>query len=200
MMNDLKVIREEQRENHTIIITLKKENQELREDIEKLNRRIDEMEEKSNTKNQILERKMFQSEALNRKNNIIIKGLQVESRTATQDVENMMKSNLELNIDIKEVVILETKREQKMIVVKMENMEDKKKVMKAKNKLKGKNIYIEDDMTKEERMVQYELRKSARNIRKTGKEVKIGFQKLIIDGERQYWDSHLNRLVATKNW
>lgn len=55
--------------------------------------------------------------------------------------------------------------------------------MAAKTKLKGTNIYIGNELTREERKIQRELRNIAKEMETVGKKVKIVYQKLISDGE-----------------
>jgi hypothetical protein len=55
-------------------------------------------------------------------------------------------------------------------------------------KLKGQDIYIDDDLTKSEREIKKTLRKKGREEREKGNnEVKVGYQKIFINGNRIYW-------------
>ena len=55
--------------------------------------------------------------------------------------------------------------------------------MREKSKQRGKNIFIDHDMTKKESEVQRKLRERAREEREKGKRVKIGYRKLIVEGK-----------------
>ncbi|KAK9679278.1 hypothetical protein QE152_g40149 [Popillia japonica] len=59
-------------------------------------------------------------------------------------------------------------------------------------------IYINDDMTKEEREIQGRIRRKAKEERTKGKKVKIRFQKLIVEGEQWSWQWSWNREEV--NW
>jgi hypothetical protein len=49
-------------------------------------------------------------------------------------------------------------------------------------------MYIDDDLTKEERETQKKLRELAREERDRGKRVKIGYRKIQINGDWFRWD------------
>ena len=69
--------------------------------------------------------------------------------------------------------------------------------MRNKRKLTGRECYIEDDMTKQEREIQAAIRKRAREERVKCHEVKVGYQKIQINGKWENWtdieDSPANR-------
>lgn len=81
---------------------------------------------------------------------------------------------------------------------------DKEKTMKNKSQLKNiKNarIYINNDLTKEEREKQKKIRQRAQQEKANGKTVKMGYNKLIIDGVEWKWNREKEDLEksGTKN-
>ena len=66
---------------------------------------------------------------------------------------------------------------------------DKKKVLEAKIRLKGSQIYIDDDLTREEREVQVALRNKAKEERKKGNVVWVGYRKMRIQDEWWVWNN-----------
>ena len=60
--------------------------------------------------------------------------------------------------------------------------EHKIKVLQNKSRLREERVYIESDLTEQERSIQFELRKLARDYRNDGKQVKVGYKKLIVEG------------------
>jgi hypothetical protein len=73
-----------------------------------------------------------------------------------------------------------------MILAKIEIWEQKKNIMLHKSKLKerkGEKMYVDDDLTNEERKTQKKLRKVTRKERDRGKSVKIEYRKMQIIGE-----------------
>jgi hypothetical protein len=57
-----------------------------------------------------------------------------------------------------------------------------------------KKVYIDDDLTKEERETQKKLRELAREERDRGKRVKIGYRKIQINGDWFRWDKRQEKL------
>jgi hypothetical protein len=69
--------------------------------------------------------------------------------------------------------------------------------MLSKSKLKekkGERMYIDDDLTKEERETQKKLRELAREERDRGKRVKIGYRKIQINRDWFRWDKRQEKL------
>jgi hypothetical protein len=78
-----------------------------------------------------------------------------------------------------------------MMLVKIESWEQKKNIMLNKSELKERKderMYIDDDLTNEERKTQKKLREVAREERDRGKRVKIGYRKIQINREWFIWD------------
>jgi hypothetical protein len=78
-----------------------------------------------------------------------------------------------------------------MMLAKIESWEQKKNIMLNKSKLKerkGERIYIDDDLTNEERKILKKLREVAREEKDRGKRVKMGYRKIQINGEWFIWD------------
>jgi hypothetical protein len=68
-----------------------------------------------------------------------------------------------------------------MILAKIEIWEQKKNIMLHKSKLKerkGEKMYVDDDLTNEERKTQKKLRRVTRKERDTEKSVKIEYRKM----------------------
>jgi hypothetical protein len=83
----------------------------------------------------------------------------------------------------------------KMMLAKIESWEQKKNISKSKFKeKKGERMYIDDDLTKEERETQKKLRELAREERDSGKRVKIGYRKIQINGDWFRWNKRQEKL------
>lgn len=74
-----------------------------------------------------------------------------------------------------------------MVGAECRNKEEKDSIMENKKKLKGTKFYV-DDLTYKERRNREELWKITKKHREQGKIVKIGYNKLIVDGEVCKWD------------
>ncbi|KAJ4427157.1 hypothetical protein ANN_24773 [Periplaneta americana] len=67
------------------------------------------------------------------------------------------------------------------------------KIMRNERKLQGKDCYIED-MSRKEREIQAAIRRGAKEEREKGHEVKLGYQKIQINGKWENWPT-----TTTKN-
>jgi hypothetical protein len=79
----------------------------------------------------------------------------------------------------------------KMMLAKIESWEQKKNIMLNKSKLKerkGERMYIDDDLTNEDRKTLKKLREVAREEKDRGKRVKMGYRKIQINGKWFIWD------------
>ncbi|KAK9707675.1 hypothetical protein QE152_g27719 [Popillia japonica] len=84
----------------------------------------------------------------------------------------------------------------------MESAADKSKVMQNKSKLKGREgdkVFINDDLSKQDRDIQKIIRARAQQERKDGKRIKIGFRKLYLGDEEWTWDKNEQKLILTKD-
>lgn len=82
----------------------------------------------------------------------------------------------------------------------MEDWQTKEKIMKEKNKLRGRNIFIDHDMTKEEREEQRKLRKRAGREREEGRKVKVGYRKIIVEGKVYIWNDKEEEVREKENF
>jgi len=69
-----------------------------------------------------------------------------------------------------------------VVVIKLEDEETKKTVMRNKSRLKGENIFIENDLSWEERNVQGRINRWVKEQRRKGMEVKIGIGRVRVKG------------------
>lgn len=121
-----------------------------------------------------------------KKNNIVIKGIKkeaTENSNLKEWVEKLLKNKLgkEYNLEY-------CRWSGSVILAKVKNIEEKIEIMKQKNKLKGEVIYIENDLTWEERRTQEKISKWAKEKRSRGIDVKVGFRKIRLNGNWKYWN------------
>ena len=144
--------------------------------------------EKANTKKEADYRKLQnyveRQEREDRKNNVVIRGMKEEEVVTRLVVENFLEKVLKERSKVKWVRPTKSKE---VIVVGLQNREEKAKIWKNKYKLKGSNIFIDDDLTKEERIRQSEIRKAAKIERGKGHEVRVGYNRIQIDGKWSTW-------------
>ena len=121
-------------------------------------------------------------ERIERKNNIVIMGLENNSKNAKDRAIEFFKERLEIEDKVKWVK--EEGYNKKIILVSLKTLEDKQEL---KDQLKGSNIYINHDLSREDRNIQRKLREIARQEREQGAEVRLGFRKIRINGNWIKW-------------
>ena len=80
------------------------------------------------------------------------------------------------------------------ILVRINSMEDKIKIMKKRKNLIGTRIYIDDDLTKKERWIQKKIKERSDKERAEGKKTIIKYKKLIINGTEWRWNESKSML------
>lgn len=180
------------------IMEIKEENLEYRKEIEILRKELKEKEDKWEGEKKALEKKINSLERgqedierRKRKNNIIIRGWRIEETRKEQmkeKVESFLKEKLQEEVKIK----MANKLAREMILVEMENWEEKEKIMKGKSKLRQveetRKVYIDNDLTKKEREIQRKINLEAKERRKDGVQVKVGYKKIKIGEEEWRWN------------
>lgn len=190
---------EEQRRFNQELLKIKQENENLKrenEQIKKENEIIRKELQEIRADLEVIERD-------SKKNNLIMHGLDIntdEKQEVLETVTSFIKQNLKVNIQPKKVA----KIGRKTCVIELKTAEDKLTVMQNKAKLKQLTdirVYINEDLTKAERSKQKLIRAKAREEKEQGKDVKVGYNKLIVDGNVWRWNKFTNRLVElnTKN-
>lgn len=180
--NEIRKIREENKQ-------LIRENQEIREENKNMKKHINEVENR-------LER----MEKEKRMNNVIVNGLNIDTadnKILKKTVERLFEEQLQVRIEVSNTV----KLGEKTCLVQLKNEKDKELVMDNKFKLqalKNERIFINHDMTKMDREKMKEIRKIAKQEKEKGKQVKIGYNKIEIDGIVWRWNKMMEKLEKDK--
>lgn len=193
--HEMKEIRKENAEINQQMKQMRKENEGLKKEIKEMKQKMEKTE-----------KTVELCQKATKRNNLIVKGLPINmsnNEMIKEKVQNFIKQ--ELGIEAK--ICRASKINDKVGVIEMEMFEDKMKILRAKSKLKnkkGEQIYIESDLTQKEIEMQKKLREMTAMERKNGKEVKMGYNFLIIDGTKYKWNDDLNNIEqhitqATKN-
>lgn len=66
--------------------------------------------------------------------------------------------------------------------------------MKGKGKLAGHKERLEDDLTWEERRIQWKIGRELQRAKWQGRRVRIGYRKAWVDGKLWIWDEEKDRL------
>lgn len=122
-------------------------------------------------------RMIFDKEKKERRDNVVIKGVNTEEKDLKKWISEFIKEKMEI-----EVEIVSCRKSGKVLVTKLKDWQMKSKEMENKIKLKGGRIFIENDLTWQERKTQEKINKWAKEEREKGKEVKIGFARVRIGG------------------
>lgn len=102
-----------------------------------------------------------------RKRNIIIKVVQGKEEDIEKEIKEFIKDNIEVEVELRKAKIMRSGGSRQIIVAKLSKWDEKKEIMIRERNLK-QGVYVEDDLTREERIIQNELRKVAREQREKG--------------------------------
>ncbi|KAK9692846.1 hypothetical protein QE152_g34873 [Popillia japonica] len=188
-MNKTRELRKEkeQKQYFEEIGEIKKEDIDLRKKVNELENKLEKMGE--------IEQKIEKIEKDRRRKNIIIKGAEFKDKIEMEEVQKFIENKIGVKSEVKEV---EKIGDGKNIRVTLENLETKHMILKNKSKLRGSKYYIDSDLTDQELKIQKTLRVIAKNEKEKGKRIKVGFQKIIMDGKTMIWDKNKNDLVENK--
>lgn len=145
-----------------------------------------------------MKRKLENQERNHKKNNIVVKGAKFESENQKQEITDFLQRELGVRADVEEVFKV-GKQEPKVTVIKLKNFEQKTEILKQKYKLGSKRIYLDSDLTTEEQRVQAEIRKVARDEKNNGKNTRVGYRKIEINGVKYEWSEEDGGGLKPKN-
>lgn len=185
MMNEIKEMKQDQRSLIEETKGLREEVESLKGENELMKRRIQEME-----------LRMEREDKEKRRNNVIVKGIDLKHNTA--EAEKFFKDKLGSQVKVNTIIEPQKGKDKLISVVKLNSRQDKELIMENKNKLRGTGVYIDNDLTKTESSVQKQLRDIAKEERQKGKTVKVAFQKIYIEGRCWEWNAE-NNSIQPKN-
>ncbi|EFN87353.1 hypothetical protein EAI_02127 [Harpegnathos saltator] len=135
-----------------------------------------------------LEIKLDKKEREGRRNNVVVREVEIGEKGVEEGVNKIWR-RLELEVEMREVKRIGKGRKEGegMVLVKLGNWEEKRKVMELKKKLRGKKERIEDDLTVEERKTKWRTEREVEAERRRGKRVQMGYMKMWVDGRMQRW-------------
>lgn len=130
-----------------------------------------------------MKKMMRESERKDRERNIVIKGESNVRDNLQEWVKEFMKDRLGLDVNI-----VSAWKGGSVIVVKLESLDDKRKIMQNKSKLLGTRIYIENDLSYEDRKKQEEINRWVKTRKAEGKLIKIGLGKINYEKRWIKWE------------
>lgn len=128
-------------------------------------------------------------ERKNRKNSVMIRGIRTVGRRLKEEMRGVIKKYLDIDIYIKKIRPIGGG-----LVIDLYSLENKVEIMKRRGMLKGTDIWIDDDWTERQKEVKKWLEKIAETEKKNGLEVRVGYQKIYVDGEWYEWDDEKGEL------
>lgn len=150
-----------------------------------------------------LEQRIHDLERRERKNCAIITGLGA-TRENVKVVVNNTFAKLDKPVTVLEANVFNTKGTgASKVFVRFHSFDDKMSVFKQKKKLTGpdgkEQVFINDDIPRGDREMQFHARAMAKTLRAQNKTVKMGYDKLCVDGEWMVWDESSKTFVSQKN-
>ncbi|KAK9739153.1 hypothetical protein QE152_g9287 [Popillia japonica] len=123
------------------------------------------------------------------KNCLILSGICTNSNkpeVLNERVEEIVKRHLQIDVNTKTV----TRLGERTCMVHLSTPDEKAKIMENKSKLKdmADRIFINEYLTQEEKEKQRIIRQMGNTERSKGKIVKIGYNKITVDGEEWRWN------------
>uniref|UniRef100_A0A6P7FZJ9 Uncharacterized protein PF11_0207-like n=1 Tax=Diabrotica virgifera virgifera TaxID=50390 RepID=A0A6P7FZJ9_DIAVI len=173
--NDIKEIREDIKDMKKEIQKSKEEMGSMVEEITQVKAEWDKEKEAVYSRIKEAEDRMEKIERQKIRNNLLITGITMDAQNDSileEAMEKMIEQELMLKTKIKKA----HKIGQERCIVEMAEWGDKVKILKEKAKLRGKDIFIEADLTKHEQKIQKHMRDVAREEKKKGNVVKVGYQ------------------------
>ncbi|KAF5301342.1 hypothetical protein FQA39_LY10740 [Lamprigera yunnana] len=125
-----------------------------------------------------------------------------DKREGEDEEEASNRSNKTIKTPIKSQQKREDKLDKILIMYQQLTLQEKTEIMKNKVKLarhKDDKVYINNDMTRQERDIEKQIRKRAEEKRKQGKKVNGGYQKLYIDKQVWKWNKEKSDLEEVVN-
>ncbi|XP_065650972.1 uncharacterized protein LOC136079179 [Hydra vulgaris] len=131
--------------------------------------------------------KLREIEDRTRRNNLRVDGIKEDDNETWLESEQKVKEVFNEYLGVENVKIERAHRagkkgvkENRTIVLKLLDFKDKEEILENASKLKGKNIYINEDYCMETNKIRKELREKMKIERKLGKFVYISYDKLIV--------------------
>lgn len=130
-----------------------------------------------------MKKMMRENERKDRERNIVVKGESVAKENLNGWMKELFNDRLGVEVKIESVW-----KSGSVLVVKLGSVDDKRKIMMNKGKLVGSRIYIENDLSYEDRKRQEEIARWVKKRKEEGKLVKIGLGKIYVDRRWIRWE------------
>ena len=160
-------------------------NKKLNNDKQQHGNKIDELWQE----NEYLREKLRDIEDRCRRDNLRIDGLQEVENETWEQTEKILKGMIQEKLEIQDINIERAHRvgstsnaSPRIVVAKFSSFKGKQLVLSAAKKLKGENIYINEDFSKETMDIRKEKWKSVKSLRSQGKYAILVYDKIVVKG------------------
>lgn len=171
LMTEIKLMREKH----------ESERVEWQKEKEELNERIKRLEYDKERK-----------EREEKRRNIVIKGASFENDNLIDNIREFIKEKVKVEAKVNKAFNIRTRDNKKITIAQLESIEKKKEVMINKKNIGDERVFIDDDLTWKEREIQSKIREIAKKKRQEGREVKVSYMKMIVDGKWLKWNENKN--------
>nr|KAG5685191.1 hypothetical protein BaRGS_011090 [Batillaria attramentaria]KAG5689412.1 hypothetical protein BaRGS_017930 [Batillaria attramentaria] len=170
---------------------LREENTELKKTLQQMEHKVDDLENRS------------------RRNNIIVHGLPSvtsvgDKQETWEQCEQALQNMFQEKLGINEEMILDRAHRlrpgdsKSPIVARFAFSKDKERVMRAKLKLKGTDIFVGDDFSKNVRDIRKKLSPFLKKAKEEKKLCKMVFDHLVMEGKRYVYDPNTADIVLAQ--
>lgn len=171
---------------------LERENSELRKSNEALLQRVSKVE-----------KGMDDLEGRSRRQNLLFHGLDREERETQEDLELRLRDIFTDTMDMVDHIEFDRvhrlgSKANSPVIARCTYYKDKVKIMKAKEKLKGSNIFIGEDFSRGVRETRKKLYKFFKAKKDDGQNVKMVYDHLVIEGEKYFLSEDGKDLVRDR--
>ena len=188
---------------------------EIKETLAESNKRISDLEQKNDRltaelesmKNRVQNHliKIDDLEARSRRNNLVIHGLPRKTpKESWEDCEKLIVDMLEEKVGVTQAPIDRAHRlggptkSNAPIILRLSNFKDKQRILEKRGKLKGTDIFINEDFTSRVREIRNRLAPFMKRFRNEGKRVSMVYDHLNVDGNRMDYDWDSNTLKPAR--
>lgn len=149
-------------------------------------------------KNEELEGKVEALERQQKRKQITITNLRVKREEVPSTLEKAAKEAGAANINIRDVREIRQKSGGVKFVGELESFDEKKRLLKAKTKMQhnGERFFINDDLTKNEQLIQYKARRFAEATPGT---TAVAYGKVYVNGAEYRYNKEKDTFLSQKN-
>jgi len=143
--------------------------------------------------------RMIEDRERRERKNIIMKGLKGKGKkNLMESAQKIVEEEFEEKEGVEDVQIAGGKGRE--IIIRTDSWERKEEVMRRNKELGSRKIYIDNDLSQEEREVQRKLRKVARNERASCRRARVGYMRIEIVDRMYITSEEENRIVKSRNF